>query len=125
MKTFVFAALIALSATTAFADESGSSWGAEDVIAAGGLTTVVGGCADARIIQSGENTDIVYTEPCNTAPTSPRRYVVSKIFTVFATAEEAEANCNVRDYFQSVVNFRLQVIGFACAPVTHGGDSSN
>ena len=124
MKTFLFAALIALSAT-AFADDGGSSWGAEDVIAAGGLTTVVGGCADARVIQSGENTDIVYTEPCNTAPTSPRRYVVSKSFTVFATAEEAEANCNVRDIVQSVVNFRLQVIGYACAPVTNGGDSSN
>ncbi len=124
MKTFVFAALIALSATS-FADDGGAGYGAEDVIAAGGLTTVVGGCADARVIQSGENSEIVYTEPCNTAPTSPRRHVVSKIFTVFATVEEAEANCNVKDYVQSVVNFRLQVIGWACAPATDSNGSSN
>ncbi len=124
MKTFLFAALIALSATS-FADDGGAGYGAEDVIAAGGLTTVVGGCADARVIQSGENTDIVYTEPCNTAPTSPRRYVESKFFTVFATVEEAEANCNIKDAVQAVVNARLKLIGWSCAPVTDANGSSN
>jgi hypothetical protein len=117
MKTFVFAALVALSATAAFTDDGGASYGAKDVIA--------GGCADARVIGSGENIEIVYTGPCQMAPTSPRRYVKSDIFTVFPAVEEAEANCNVRDYVQSVVNFRLQVIGWACAPVTHDNGGSN
>ncbi len=113
MKTFLFAALIALSATS-FADDGGAGYGAEDVIAAGGLTTVVGGCADARVIQSGENTEIVYTEPCNTAPTMPRG--TSDYFTVFKTWEEAEANCFYPDYIQGVLGRRFKLIGYACAP---------
>jgi hypothetical protein len=125
MKTLALVALIALSTAAAFADDGGAGYGTEDVIAAGGLTTIAGGCADARVIGSGENTEIVYTEPCQYAPTSERRYVKSDYFTVFKTAEEAEANCNVRDYVQSVVNFRLQVIGWACAPVTHDNGGSN
>ena len=115
MKTFLFAALIALSAT-AFADDGGSSWGAEDVIAAGGLTTVVGGCADARVIQSGENTDIVYTEPCNTTPGIARGR--SDNFTIFKTWEEAQANCFYPDYVQGVLGRRFRLIGYSCAPVT-------
>ena len=125
MKTFVFAALIALSATTAFADESGSSWGAEDVIAAGGLTTVVGGCADAKVIGSGENAEIVYTEPCNTTPT--RELGQSDYFSVFKTWEEAEANCFYPDYVQGVLGRRFRLIGYSCAPVmdTNGGNGGN
>jgi hypothetical protein len=121
MKTFAFALLVTLSAS-AFADGAGT--GAEDVIAAGGLTTVVGGCADARVIGSGENTEIVYTEPCQTAPTSSRRYVESDYFTVFKSYEEAEANCNILGYVQPVVNIRLKLIGWACAPVneSNGGN---
>jgi hypothetical protein len=124
MKTFVFAALVALSATAAFADDGGAGYGAEDVIAAG-LTTIASGCADVRVIGYGENIEIVFTGPCQTAPTSPRLYVKSDIFTVFPTVEEAEANCNVRDQVQSVVSFRLQVIGYACARVTNDNGSSN
>ncbi len=124
MKTFLFAALIALS-TSSFADDGGAGYGTEDVIAAGGLTTVVGGCADARVIQSGENSEIVYTEPCQLAPTSPRRFVESDYFSVFATAEEAELNCNIRDIIQPVLNFRRDGIQWSCAPVTDANGSSN
>jgi hypothetical protein len=70
MKTFVF---VALSATAAFADDGGAGYGAEDLIPAGGLTTIAGGCANVRVIGSGENIEIVYIGPCQTAPTSPRR----------------------------------------------------
>jgi hypothetical protein len=113
MKTFVFAAFIALS-VSALADDGGAGYGAEDVIADGGLTTVVGGCADARVIQSGDNTEIVYTEPCNFTQTMPRGQ--SDYFTVFKTWEEAEANCFSPDYVQGVLGWRFRLIGFACAP---------
>jgi hypothetical protein len=122
MKTFIFVALIALSASSFASD--GAGYGAEDVIAAGGLTTVVGGCADANVIGSGENSEIVYTEPCQTAPTSSRRHIESDYFTVFKSYEEAEANCNILGYVQPVVNIRLKLIGWACAPVneSNGGN---
>jgi hypothetical protein len=112
MKTFIFVALIALSASSFASD--GAGYGAEDVIAAGGLTTVVGGCADAKVIGSGENAEIVYTEPCNTAPT--RELGQSDYFSVFKTWEEAEANCFAPDYVQAVVGWRFKLIGYACAP---------
>ncbi len=96
MKTLFLAILVSLSAT-AFAQD-GAGYGAEDVIAAGGLTTVVGGCADARTISSGENTDIIYTEPCH-VQRRPRFYrVVSScadplLFKRFAAEEQASAYC--------------------------------
>jgi hypothetical protein len=59
MKTLALVALIALSATAAFADDGGAGYGAEDLIPAGGLTTIAGGCANVRVIGSGENIEIV------------------------------------------------------------------
>jgi hypothetical protein len=121
MKTLALAILVSLSAT-AFAQD-GAGTGAEDVIAAGGLTTVVGGCADARVIGSGENTEIVYTEPCNFAPTIRRGK--SDYFSVFKTWEEAEANCFYPDYVQGVIGRRFRLIGYACAPVTDSNGGGN
>lgn len=113
MKNLVLAALLFVS-PVAFAEGEGSSWGAEDVIAAGGLTTVVGGCKDARVVGSGENQEIVYTGPCNMAPTSERRYIRSDYFRVFKTQVEAEANCNRKDIVTGSYSWRGEFRGFVC-----------
>jgi hypothetical protein len=111
MKALVLVAAL-FSTSLAFAD--GAGIGADDVIAAGGLTTVVGGCADVRIVGSGEDAVIIYTPPCNTAPTSERAHTVSDFYTLFATAEEAAANCNVKDEVAASLDWSLQVRGWFC-----------
>lgn len=111
MKMFIVLSMM-VAGLNAFADGAGT--GAEEVIAAGGLTTVVGGCANAVTVGSGENTEIVYTGPCNNAPTAPLN---SDFKTVFATHEQALAHCRPQQgYVQSVLNWKFQVIGYVCAP---------
>lgn len=94
MKKFIVLAFFAMS-SAAFADGAGS--GVEDVIRAGGLTTVVGGCANAVSVGSGENSEIVYTEPCNVQQARSFRPVTSCIDPLvmkrFRTEAEASAHC--------------------------------
>lgn len=111
MKAF---AIVALSLVSSIALADGAGTGTEEVIAAGGLTTVVGGCADARVVGSGENQDIVYTEPCKTAPTSPRRYIQSNYFRTFSSEVEAGQNCNVKDEVIATLGWNGQIRGWVC-----------
>ncbi len=114
MKKMIFAALLTVS-SIAMADGAGT--GAEEVIAAGGLTTIVGGCANAQLIQNGENTEIVYTGPCQTAPTVTHG---SDFVTVFPSQQLAAAHCHpAQGYVQTVYNWRLQLQGFRCAPMNN------
>ncbi len=105
MKTLVLAILVSLSAS-AFAQD-GAGTGAEEVIAAGGLTTVIGGCADARSIGSGENTEIIYTEPCYVQKTRLYRVVGScsdpLLMKRFATSEEAFSYCGQLTSYQVAI----------------------
>ncbi len=118
MKKMIMVSILAVG-SLAFADSA--SIGTEEVIAAGGLTTIVGGCANAQTVGSGENVDIVYTEPCNYAPSWPLHNDHS---TVFATVDEAIAACPrpATGYVQAVYklnkSWKLQVVGFQCAPLT-------
>lgn len=102
MKKFIVMAVLALG-SVAFADNGGAGYGAEDVIAAGGLTTVVGGGCVATIISNGENTDIVYTGKCNTAPTR---------------SLQPEATQAVYGW----VNGKLQIIGFVDPQYGNGNE---
>lgn len=114
MKKMIVAAILAVG-SVAFA-EDGAGIGTEEVIAAGGLTTVVGGCADAQLTIVGENSEIVYTEPCNTAPTAN---LVSDYSTIFPTEQAAAAACRPgTGYVQAVYNWKFQLQGFQCAPIT-------
>lgn len=108
MKKLMVTALVLVS-SIAFADGAGT--GAEEVIAAGGLTTVVGGCANAVVINNGENSEIVYTGPCNSqAPKATSAYVSSCASPVlmkrFPTAQQAGAHCLA---FSNPVNQHLQI----------------
>ena len=94
MKKLMMAALIMVG-SVAFAD--GGSWGTEDVIAAGGLNTVVGGCQNATIINNGENTEIVYTGPCNSQKAQPVTVTSCSnqvLWKKFATSDQAYAHCS-------------------------------
>lgn len=90
MKKFIVLAVLAMS-SVAMAD--GAGYGTEDVIAAGGLTTVVGGGCVATLVQNGENSEITYAGVCNTAPTMP---------------SQPEATQAVYAW----VNGKLQLVGF-------------
>ena len=119
MKKMIFAAILAVSSVALADGGDGNSWGAEDVIAAGGLTTIVGGCADAKLVQNGENSEIVYTEPCQTAPTAN---LTSDFATIFPTVEAAHAACRPgQGYVQAVYNWKFQLQGYQCAPTTDSG----
>jgi hypothetical protein len=120
MKALVLVAAL-FSTSLAFAE---NSIGTEEVIAAGGLTTIVGGCANARIVGSGENTEIIYTGPCQYAPTSERAHLASDYYTLFATAEEAAARCNVKDEVTASLDWSFQVRGWVCRELAQsaGGD---
>ena len=126
MMKFMVAIAMVVSSSFAMAEGGGENYGAEEVIAAGGLTTVVGGGCVATVVQSGENSDIIYTGTCNTAPTAA---LTNDHTTIFATAAEASAACQrlSSGYVQAVYkmkNWKLQVVGFQCAPLNdfNGGN---
>ena len=74
-------------------------------------------CGDVPFYETLDSTESAYAVPCDhPTPTVDRRYVKSDFFTVFKTWEEAEANCNYRDYVQGVYNWRFRFIGYSCAP---------
>ncbi len=121
MKKMIFAAILAVSAVS-FAND-GAGIGTEEVIAAGGLTTIVGGCADAKLVQNGENSEIVYTEPCQTAPTAA---LSNDHTSIFATVEQASAACQriSSGYVQAVYTWGFKIVGYQCAPLNdfNGGN---
>jgi hypothetical protein len=107
MKVFALTALFALSATTVFADATGS-------------------CADARIVGADEAREIYVTEPCGQSHESfQSRYPRSNYFKVYKTYEEAQANCFYPDYVQGVYSWRFRLEGYSCAPANddNGGDN--
>ena len=115
MKKMIFAAILAVGSLS-FADGAGT--GAEEVIAAGGLTTVVGGCADVQSTQNGENSELIHTGPCQTAPTAP---LTSDFATIFPSYEAAAAGCRPgQGSVQAVYNWKFQLQGFSCVQYNDG-----
>jgi hypothetical protein len=115
MKKMIFAAILAVGSMS-LADGAGT--GAEEVIAAGGLTTVVGGCADAQSTQNGENSELTYTGPCQAAATAP---LTSNYTMIFPTYAAAEAGCRPgQGSVQAVYNWKFQLQGFSCVQYNDG-----
>jgi len=102
MKKFIVLAVLAMSSVS-FADGAGT--GAEEVIADGGLTTIVGGGCVATSVQNGENSEITYSGECYSAPTMP---------------SQAEATQAVYAW----VNGKLQLVGYI-APDYNDGSTGN
>ncbi len=99
MMKFMVAIAMVISSSVAMAD--GAGWGTEEVIAAGGLTTVVGGCANPVIVGSGENVSVECSEPTAYAPTKPLTCEATQPSYVYVNGKWSFAGYVCPDYTDS------------------------
>lgn len=119
------AAFLAGAVLTVGSAQAESSWGAEDVLAAGGGTTIVGGGCAATTVQSGENVEVVYSGECFTAPVSDRRFVMSVYNRIFRTEASALRHCNQRDQVTGAYGWRGDFRGYVCQQINHTDGGGN